>query len=215
MIKRRTIGELLKEKSDTVHESVGSMDGRVVLGIDPGTNFMGYAVIKVEGTEMKCLELGVITLNKLRDPYRKLATIFQRIGAVADRFHPTEFALEAPFYGKNVQSMLKLGRAQGVAMAAGLSRGMDVFEYPPLRVKQAVTGVGRASKEQVASIMERLFSADFSGEKLDATDALAVAVCHIQTSQKRLLPDSQPKNTRKKKSSSWNTYINNNKDKVL
>lgn len=215
MIKRKTIAELQKEKNDSVHESTGSMDGKVVLGIDPGTNFMGYAVVKVDGMEMKCLELGVITLNKLRDPYRKLATIFQRIGAVADRFQPTEFALEAPFYGKNVQSMLKLGRAQGVAMAAGLSRGMDVFEYPPLRVKQAVTGVGSASKEQVASIMSRLFSADFSGEKLDATDALAVAVCHIQTSQSRLIPDSEPKKPRKKRSSSWETYINNNKDRVL
>lgn len=215
MIKRKTIEELQKEKLGTVHESIGSMDGRIVLGIDPGTNFMGYAVVKVVGTQMKCLALGVITLTKLHDPYRKLATIFQRIGAVADQFKPTEFALEAPFYGKNVQSMLKLGRAQGVAMAAGLSRGMDVFEYPPLRVKQAVTGVGSASKEQVASIMERLFLSDFSGEKLDATDALAVAVCHIQTSQSRLLPDATQKKIKKKQSSSWETYINNNKDRVL
>lgn len=205
MIKRKTIEELQKEKSCSVHGAIGSMDGRIVLGIDPGTNFMGYAVVKVEGTHMRCLELGVITLNKLNDPYRKLATIFQRVGAVADRFHPTEFALEAPFYGKNVQSMLKLGRAQGVAMAAGLSRGMDVFEYPPLRVKQAVTGVGRASKEQVASILEKLFVSDFSGEKLDATDALAVAVCHIQTSQSRLLPETTQNNTRKI-STNWSTY---------
>jgi len=215
VIKRKTIEELQKEKTDAVHESKGSMDGRVVLGIDPGTNFMGYAAVKVEGTQMVCLELGVITLNNLNDPYRKLATIFQRVGAVADRFHPTEFALEAPFYGKNVQSMLKLGRAQGVAMAAGLSRGMDVFEYPPLRVKQAVTGVGSASKEQVASIMSRLFASDFSGEKLDATDALAVAVCHIQTSQSRLLPETERRKTKKSKSSSWETYVNNNKNKIL
>jgi len=211
LIHRHSIQELLSKDKESVHEAVTSMDGKVVLGIDPGTNFMGYAVVKVVGTKIKCLELGVIRLNKISDPYRKLATIFQRIGAVADRYNPSEFALEAPFYGKNVQSMLKLGRAQGVAMAAGLSRGMDVFEYPPLRVKQSVTGVGRASKEQVAAILEKLFSEDFSTQKLDATDALAVAVCHVQTAQTTLISESTAKN----RSSNWKTFVNNNADKVL
>ncbi|MEG0656642.1 MAG: crossover junction endodeoxyribonuclease RuvC, partial [Mucinivorans sp.] len=126
------------------------MEGRVVLGIDPGTNFMGYGVIKIENGKPHLVVHGVIRLNKFSDPYQKLGHIFERVSGIITSYHPSEVALEAPFYGTNVQSMLKLGRAQGVAMAAALARGIDVFEYAPTKVKQAISGVGRASKEQVA-----------------------------------------------------------------
>ncbi|MEG1897968.1 MAG: crossover junction endodeoxyribonuclease RuvC [Mucinivorans sp.] len=154
------------------------MDGRVILGIDPGTNFMGYGVISIAGGEPHLVVHGVIHLNKFKDPYQKLGHIFERVSGIISAYSPDEVALEAPFYGTNVQSMLKLGRAQGVAMAAALARGIDVFEYAPTKVKQAISGAGRASKEQVAGVVCRLLGVELSTEKLDATDALAVAVCH-------------------------------------
>ena len=122
------------------------------MGIDPGTNYMGYGVLEVEGRTVRSVVLGDIDLHKLPDPYAKLRYIFERVGALIDEYAPHEVALESPFFGENVQSMLKLGRAQGVAMAAALSRGIDVFEYAPMRIKQSITGRGTAAKEQVASI---------------------------------------------------------------
>ena len=145
-----------------------------IMGIDPGTNYMGYGVLEIEGRNVRSVVLGDIDLHKLSDPYVKLRYIFERVGALIDQYAPREVALESPFFGENVQSMLKLGRAQGVAMAAALSRGIDVFEYAPMRIKQSITGRGSAAKEQVAAIVCRILSL----ERLDATDGMAVALCH-------------------------------------
>ncbi len=154
-------------------------EGLTIMGIDPGTNFMGYGVIKIEGGVAKMLTYGTIKLDTTSDPYEKLKAIFVQVGVIIEEYRPDEIALEAPFYGVNPQSMLKLGRAQGVAMAAGLSRGIDVFEYAPTAVKQAITGQGQASKEQVAQMVCRVLGMKENIEKLDATDAVAVAMCHF------------------------------------
>lgn len=185
-----------------------AMDGKVIMGIDPGTNLMGYALLKIENNTPKTVVMGVITLGKLKDPYQKLAHIFERLTSLITQYRPDEMALEAPFYGTNVQSMLKLGRAQGVAMAAALAQQIDVFEYAPTRIKQAIAGQGRASKEQVAAILQRTLGVEIP-EKLDATDALSVALCHYYT-------QSSPAAVREKngKSSSWQTFINQNPNKI-
>jgi crossover junction endodeoxyribonuclease RuvC len=151
---------------------------RIILGIDPGTNIMGYGVIHHKGTEIELLSLGIIQLNKYSDQGLKLKKIFERTLAIIDEYKPDEFAIEAPFYGKNVQSMLKLGRAQGVAMASALFRSIPIFEYSPKKVKQSITGNGNASKEQVSAMLRNLLSIKESTSSLDATDGLAVAVCH-------------------------------------
>ena len=151
------------------------------MGIDPGTNFMGYGVLEIEGRTVRPVVLGDIDLHKLTDPYAKLARIFERVGALIDEYRPREVALESPFFGENVQSMLKLGRAQGVAMAAALSRGLSVSEYAPMRIKQAITGRGSADKEQVAAIVCRTLAIDRPPRLLDATDGMAVALCHYYT----------------------------------
>lgn len=177
-IKRLSVAEKIRENV-VERRSSSPMEGRVIIGIDPGTNVLGYAVIKIVDGEIKVLVYGVLSLGKFEDHYKKLAQIFDRLSAVIVEYHPDEMALEAPFYGKNVQSMLKLGRAQGVAMSAALSRGIDVFEYLPTKVKQSVAGRGRASKEQVAGILHHITGIEVGAEKLDATDALAVAVCHF------------------------------------
>ena len=148
------------------------------MGIDPGTNYMGYGVLEVEGRTLRSVVLGDIDLHRLTDPYAKLRYIFERVGALIDEYRPREVALESPFFGENVQSMLKLGRAQGVAMAAALSRGLPVSEYAPMRIKQAITGRGSAAKEQVASIVCRILTVDRPPKRLDATDGMAVALCH-------------------------------------
>lgn len=153
-----------------------------IMGIDPGTNFMGYGIMEVDGRTIRSVVLGEIDLHKLQDPYAKLRCIFERVGALVDEYAPREVALESPFFGENVQSMLKLGRAQGVAMAAALSRGVPVAEYAPMRIKQAITGRGSAAKEQVAAIVCRLLSIDRPPRRLDATDGMAVALCHYFTS---------------------------------
>ena len=151
------------------------------MGIDPGTNFMGYGVLEIEGRTVRPVVLGDIDLHKLTDPYAKLARIFERVGALIDEYRPREVALESPFFGENVQSVLKLGRAQGVAMAAALSRGLSVSEYAPMRIKQAITGRGSADKEQVAAIVCRTLAIDRPPRRLDATDGMAVALCHYYT----------------------------------
>ena len=149
-----------------------------IMGIDPGTNYMGYGVLEVEGRTVRSVVLGDIDLHKLTDPYAKLRYIFERVVALIDEYGPREVALESPFFGENVQSMLKLGRAQGVAMAAALSRSLTVFEYAPMRIKQSITGRGSATKEQVAGIVCRLLTLDRPPRRLDATDGMAVALCH-------------------------------------
>ena len=151
---------------------------RIILGLDPGTNVMGYGVILIRKPHIDLLQFGVIQLNKYESHELRLKKIFERVLSLIDDFHPDEVALEAPFFGKNVQSMLKLGRAQGVAMSAALSREIPIVEYAPKRVKQSVTGNGNASKEQVAKMLMTLFTIKELPKLLDATDALAVAVCH-------------------------------------
>ena len=158
---------------------MGKAGVKIILGIDPGTNTTGYGVIEVRGSVVRCVILGVIDMHQLKDPYRKLHHIFERVCALVDEYGPHEVALESPFFGNNVQSMLKLGRAQGVAMAAALSRGVTVSEYAPRRIKQAITGQGAASKEQVAIILKKLLRLEELPRRLDATDGLAVAVCHF------------------------------------
>jgi crossover junction endodeoxyribonuclease RuvC len=151
---------------------------RIILGIDPGTNIMGYGLIHQNGNKAELLSLGVIQLNKYANQALKLQKIFERTLALIDEYKPDEFAIEAPFYGKNVQSMLKLGRAQGVAMASALYRSIPIFEYSPKKVKQSITGSGNASKEQVSAMLKKLLSIKETPAYLDATDGLAVAVCH-------------------------------------
>lgn len=181
---------------------------RIILGIDPGTNIMGYGLLQQKGKSITMLSLGVIDLQKINDPYLKLERIYGRIVGIIDEFKPDELAIEAPFFGKNVQSMLKLGRAQGVAIAAGLSRQLPITEYAPLKVKQSITGSGAASKEQVAAMLIKLLDLKEAPQYLDATDALAVAVCHhFQTD--RALPGAMGKTF-----SSWKDFINSNSTRV-
>ena len=152
-----------------------------IMGIDPGTNYMGYGVLEVEGRTLRSVVLGDIDLHTMSDPYRKLRYIFDRVSKLVDDYAPREVALESPFFGTNVQSMLKLGRAQGVAIAAALNRDREVFEYAPSRIKQAITGSGSASKEQVAAIVKSMLKIDYMPRRLDATDGMAVALCHYYT----------------------------------
>ncbi len=176
---------------------------RIILGLDPGTNVMGYGVILVQGSKLKLLQFGVIHLSKYQSHELKLKKIFERVNHLIEEFSPDEVALEAPFYGKNVQSMLKLGRAQGVAMAAALDKDIPITEYAPKKVKQSVTGNGNASKEQVAQMIMTLLSFNEQPKLLDATDALAVALCHhFQFG------------TRKNGSKSWKSFINENPDRI-
>jgi crossover junction endodeoxyribonuclease RuvC len=151
---------------------------KIILGIDPGTVIMGYGLIHIKGTEMKLISLGVIKLNKLEDHYMRLQKIFERVTAIIDEYKVDELAIEAPFFGKNIQSMLKLGRAQGVAIAAAVNRKVPIHEYAPKKIKMSVTGNGNASKEQLSAMLTQLLSVDKQQEYLDATDALGAAVCH-------------------------------------
>jgi len=151
---------------------------RIILGMDPGTTIMGYGVILIKNKEIKLLQYGVIKLSKYPNHAIKLSKIFERVQQLIEEYMPDEVAIEAPFFGTNVQSMLKLGRAQGVAMAAALSRDVPIVEYAPKKVKMAVTGNGNASKEQVAAMVERLVNQKLEADFFDATDALAVALCH-------------------------------------
>ena len=194
-----------------------------IMGIDPGTNFMGYGIIEVEGREVRSVVMGDIDLHTMSDPYRKLRYIFDRVGKLIDDYQPREVALESPFFGANVQSMLKLGRAQGVAMAAALSRDKEVFEYAPTRIKQAITGSGSASKEQVAAIIKRMLKLKYVPRRLDATDGMAVAMCHYYTAR---TPISQAMGTARVKglgggkkaakgSSSWEAFIKQNPEREI
>ena len=182
-------------------------DDKVIMGIDPGTNIMGYAFIGVNGNRARLIAMGVIDLRKCKDMYMKLGEIFTRVQGLINSFLPDELAIEAPFFGKNVQSMLKLGRAQGVAIAAAISRQVPIHEYAPLKIKMAITGNGSASKEQVADMLRRMLN--ISNEDMphfmDATDALGAAFCHFI---QRGNPVSE------KKFSSWADYVNTNPGKV-
>jgi crossover junction endodeoxyribonuclease RuvC len=149
-----------------------------ILGIDPGTNVMGYGLIEVVGNKPRILQVGVIKTTGFTDHYQKLKHIFDRTVLLLDELQPDELAIESPFFGKDIQAMLKLGRAQGVVMGLALSRNIPVCEYAPLKVKQSITGMGRAAKEQVAFFLKNMFSLNELPRELDATDAVAVAVCH-------------------------------------
>lgn len=151
----------------------------IILGIDPGTTIMGFGIIKVVNKEMEFVLLNELILKKYDDHYLRLKKIFERTIQLIDQYHPDEIAIEAPFFGKNVQSMLKLGRAQGVAMAAGLSREVSITEYAPKKIKMAITGNGNASKEQVAKMLQSLLKLKTLPKNLDSTDGLAAAVCHF------------------------------------
>ncbi|HNS12947.1 MAG TPA: crossover junction endodeoxyribonuclease RuvC [Bacteroidia bacterium] len=184
-----------------------SLQDRIILGIDPGTTIMGYGLISIQGNRMKLISLGVLHLSKLNDHGLKLKTIFEKTLALIEQYKPDDLALEAPFFGKNVQSMLKLGRAQGVAMAAGLFRQVPIFEYSPKKVKQSITGNGNASKEQVASMLQTLLGFKETPQYLDATDGLAVAVCHYFQNSNL--------GTGKKVHSGWKAFITENPDKLV
>ena len=151
---------------------------KIILGIDPGTLIMGYGLVTVKGNEISLLELGVLKPGKIKDGYKKLQLIFNTVSGLITKYQPTDFAIEAPFFGKNVQSMLKLGRAQGVAIAAAMRHGLEVTEYSPKKVKQSITGNGNADKEQVMKMLQTILSFKDSPKHYDASDALAVAVCH-------------------------------------
>ena len=180
---------------------------RIIMGIDPGTGVMGYGVIGINAKKPEVVVMGVIELNRLESHYLRLSRIFSRVTGLVEQYLPDELAIEAPFYGKNVQSMLKLGRAQGVAMAAALSRDIPIAEYAPLKVKQAVTGNGSASKEQVANMLQHILR--IPQEKmpavLDATDALAVALTHFYESGK-------PKSLGSAKS--WEQFLKQNPGRI-
>jgi crossover junction endodeoxyribonuclease RuvC len=181
---------------------------RIILGIDPGTAVMGYGLIKETGTKVELISLGVVKMDNLDDHMLKLQRIFEKTVALIDNYHPDSLAIEAPFYGKNIQVMLKLGRAQGIAIAAALSRNIDITEYSPRKIKQSITGNGNASKEQVAAMLQRLLNFKETPEFLDATDGLAVAVCH--SFQK--MPTG--KSGAKKSYSGWETFVKDNTSRV-
>ena len=149
-----------------------------IIGIDPGTNILGYAILEIIGKEPKVQDIGVLKLDGFKDHQTKLKEIFLQLQEIIETYLPNQMAIEAPFFGKNVQSMLKLGRAQGVAMAAAMTMGLDIIEYSPKKIKQSITGNGNASKEQVASMLNHMMKFKINEYYLDATDALAVAVCH-------------------------------------
>lgn len=188
---------------------------RTIMGIDPGTNIMGYAVIRSRAGKPELLIMGVIELIKYKDHYAKLGRIFERVKALIEEYKPDELAVEAPFFGKNVQSMLKLGRAQGVAMAAALSAGLPIFEYAPRKIKIAVTGSGSASKEQVAGILKHELQISEAPEFLDATDALGAAICHFyQTRFGVKTKTTNSSKASKANSGNWTSFIANNPDRV-
>jgi len=178
---------------------------KIILGIDPGTTIMGFGLIKVVNNEMQMMQLDELILKKYKDHYTKLKLIFERTLHIVDTYHPDEIAIEAPFFGKNVQSMLKLGRAQGVAMAAGLSREIPITEYSPKKIKMAITGNGNASKEQVAKMLQSILHLKEIPKNLDATDGLAAAVCHFYNAGKI----SSSKNY-----SGWGAFVNQNKNRL-
>ncbi len=178
---------------------------RIILGIDPGTTITGYGVIRDTASGPELLSIGSIDLTKFGDHYLKLKYIFDRTTGIIDEYHPDELAIEAPFYGKNVQSMLKLGRAQGAAIAAALSRSLPIFEYAPRKIKMSITGRGAASKEQVASMLMKILKFNEPEMKLDATDGLAAAMCHFYQSGK---------NAGNSKAVSWKHFIRNNPGRV-
>ena len=186
---------------------------KIILGVDPGTLIMGYSIIKVSGNSIDVQHLDVLKLSSKKDNYQRLQLIYQRINELVKTFHPNEFAIEAPFFGKNVQSMMKLGRAQGVAIAAAMAENIPVTEYSPKKVKQSITGNGNADKEQVWQMLQRITIIADKPKYFDATDALAVAICHHFMSQR---PYATKTTAAKRTSKSgWESFIQHNPNRVL
>ena len=194
------------------------------MGIDPGTNYMGYGIVEIRNGKPEALVMGEIDMHKIKDPHQKLRYIFDRVQSLVAEYNPAEVAFESPFFGENVQSMLKLGRAQGVAIAAVLSASKEatIAEYAPMRIKQAITGRGSASKQQVATMINSILSTDYKPRKLDATDGMAVALCHWFTTS-NVLTQAMSGEKRKglggdsksrKGSQSWESFIRSNPDRV-
>jgi len=177
-----------------------------ILGVDPGTNLCGYAVLEVEGKNLRVITLGALRLEKYKEHTTKLKEIFLQLQEIIETYLPSQLSVESPFYGKNVQSMLKLGRAQGVAMAAGITMGLEITEYSPKKIKQSVTGNGNASKEQVAAMLEGILKIKVLSGHLDATDALAAAVTHYNQTSGPL--------GGKKNYKDWSSYLKANPDKL-
>ena len=195
-----------------------------IMGIDPGTNYMGYGIIDIIGGKPQVVVMGEIDMHKMSDAHQKLRYIFERVRSLTEQYDPSEVAFESPFFGTNVQSMLKLGRAQGVAIAAVLSctESTPISEYAPSRVKQAITGNGQASKEQVATMINAILNTDYKPRKLDATDGTAVALCHWFTASNVLTQATAGEKRKglggdtksRKGSSSWESFIKSNPDRI-
>lgn len=183
---------------------MNSSPEKIILGVDPGTTVMGYGIIKASGSRLSLVQFGVIHLSKYSNHAIKLSKIFERTVQLIDEYLPDEMAIEAPFFGKNVQSMLKLGRAQGVAIAAGISRQLPITEYAPKQIKMSVTGNGNASKEQVAAMLKHLLKFSETPQLLDATDALGVAICHHFQNGK----------TKSSKASGWGSFLKDNPGRI-
>ena len=181
------------------------MAEKIILGIDPGTTIMGFGIIKVKDRKMNLILMNELNLTKYKDHYLKLKLVFERTISLIEGYNPDEIAIEAPFFGKNIQSMLKLGRAQGVAMAAGLSREIPITEYSPKKIKMAITGNGNASKEQVAKMLQSLLALKTLPKNLDSTDGLAAAVCHFYN-QDRIVTGAAY--------SGWSAFVKQNESRI-
>ena len=182
------------------------MEERVIIGIDPGTNLLGFGVVRAAGREVAFVDMGILDLRKEKDPYAKLRQIYETVREACRTYHATEMALESPFYGKNAQVILKLGRAQGAAMIAALASGIGVTEYAPRKAKEAITGNGAASKEQVRTMLEKTLRVDLGVHPLDATDALAIALCHFYETGKPV--------SGSKSAGGWEKFIAAHPDRV-
>lgn len=179
---------------------------KIILGIDPGTNILGYGIIRIDARGPHYLTMGVFDLRKIKEPFEKLANIFSGVNELIEEYHPDELAVESPFYGKNVQVVLKLGRAQGAAITAAVMHGLPVAEYAPRKAKIAICGNGAASKEQVAMMIGKTLKVDLDPKHLDATDALAIALCHHYQQSNPLAAVGGR--------SDWNKFLENNPDRI-
>lgn len=185
---------------------------KIILGIDPGTIVMGYSLIRCQGNQIELMDYDVLRPGLHKDIYRRLHLIHETVSGLISKYQPVTLAIEAPFFGKNVQSMLKLGRAQGVAIAAAMQAGIEVVEYAPKRVKQSVTGNGNANKEQVWKMLQQLLRIVEKPDYFDATDALAVAICHHYSQQNPVTAHLSP--TKKKKAGGWDAFLRDNADRI-
>jgi crossover junction endodeoxyribonuclease RuvC len=187
---------------------------KIVLGIDPGTNITGYGLVGIKSKTLSMVSMGIIDLSKFEDHAQKLHRIFERVSSLIRQYSPDEIAIEAPFYGKNVQSMLKLGRAQGVAIAAALQFGLPIFEYSPKKIKLTITGSGNASKEQIADMVARLLKFENDSHFLDTTDALGAAICHVFQFAPTKFGAIGNKKVAKAAKADWGKFLKDNPDKL-